>query len=105
MGRKKDYRRWNYEDETEISMEEQLSLEDHDYDHGRDTPTSTTTFSQPTNVTLTASHHIHRKKGHQNMRIKEKVRYPSGNTHTLLATSSLFPVSSKCKCTKILNEL
>lgn len=68
---KKEYRRWDYDDETEISMEEQLALEDHqfDYDHGRDTPTSTTTFSQPA---LSGSH-IQRKKGHRKVRIKEKV--------------------------------
>jgi hypothetical protein len=72
MGRKKDYKRWNYEDETEISMEEQLTLEDHDYDHGRDTPTSMTTFSQP-NVPLTTTSQIHRKKGYRNTRIKDKV--------------------------------
>jgi len=51
---RRDYRRWEYEDETEISMEEQLRLDDHDHDHGRETPTSTTTFSQPT-IILTAS--------------------------------------------------
>ncbi len=69
--RKKEYCRWDYDDETEIS--EQLTLEDNqiDYEHGRDTPTNTTTFSQPS-LTIMGSH-IQRKKGHRRVRIKEKV--------------------------------
>lgn len=91
--RKKEYRRWDYNDETEMSMEEQLTLEDHqfDYDHGSDTPTTTsttTTFSQP-NVTLMGTH-TQRKKGHRRVRIKEKVRPSCGVVSSCFISVSRF---------------
>ncbi|CAG7725268.1 unnamed protein product, partial [Allacma fusca] len=56
MPGKKDYRRWQYSDETEMSVEEQLTLEDHD--HTDETPS--TTFSQPIVAIHTARVHSKR---------------------------------------------
>ena len=67
MGRKRDYRRWDYEDENDLSLEEQLTLGDH-YERP-DTPTlptngtnnmisannSTTTFSSSNGSLLPSS--------------------------------------------------
>ncbi len=57
MGGRRDYTRWDYDDETEITMdmEEQLTLEDQNGSHGGSAETLSNATFPPPNVRSSSS--------------------------------------------------
>ena len=89
----KDYRRWEYEDEeTEMNVEETLSLEEND-EHGEEMmgSNSTTTFVQPNLTTaLSSSSRTHHHFAHHK-------RLASGRRSRVSPISKRKPFNTQCK--------